>query len=409
MNNSKSQEDDAHDEAHDEVISTMTTKDDCTSHHRQRALPQGSSPPPPPHSTNHDEKQHKLSVARFTTIVVLISSSFILLLAIVFPDLKRLLLAPIAAIIAKPHDDEQQAPDGRRSACLVDYQGHRGSRGIMPENSIPAFIKALDLSVDTLELDCVISKDMKVVVSHDPYLNHQICLGPDGEAIESEAVAKRNYNIYQMEYHSQIERCDCGSMGNVRFPDQAKMKVHKPLLSQVFDQMEQYMRDRGLRMKQVRYNIETKSHVDGDDIFHPKPEVFVSLLYDVLREKNMTRHVMIQSFDVRTLQVMRTVDARIPLALLVEREDQNSTEPFDYRMTLDQLGFLPDIYSPHYSLVTNELVSFMHQNNVKVVPWTANNQALIDELVHLGVDGIITDYPNITTNRCDIEVRKRGG
>lgn len=267
--------------------------------------------------------------------------------------------------------------------------GHRGCRGLLPENSIPAFIKALEFPyVSTLELDMIISKDGQVVVSHDPFLNHLICHGPNNETLTD--VTEKNFVLYKMEY-SEIQKCDCGSWGNPAFPEQQPMHTVKPLLKDVFDVVESTLREKNLPL--VYYNVETKSKPSGDDKYHPKPAEFVRIVYDLIKSKNLLSRITLQSFDVRTLQEMRKLDPSIKLSLLVEH--LNTSVPFDFHDKLNELGFLPDIYSPKYILMTPEMVKYCHDNNVKVVPWTVNDA---NDMVRIrdtyNVSGIITDYPD---------------
>lgn len=112
------------------------------------------------------------------------------------------------------------------SETQIDIQGHRGCRGLFPENSLPAFEKAIDLGVTTLELDLAITKDHKVVVSHEPYMNSVICFDPDGNTID--ASMERKYNLYQMT-HEEIKQFDCGSKVHSNYPNQKKLKTYKPL------------------------------------------------------------------------------------------------------------------------------------------------------------------------------------
>ncbi len=142
-----------------------------------------------------------------------------------------------------------------------DIEGHRGCRGLMPENSLPAFLKALELGVDTLELDVVVSRDNLLVVSHDAYFSSEITLDATGQPIPADK--EREYNLFKMDY-AEIRRYDVGSLGNKRFPDQVKLKTYKPLLSEVFKETQRYIKDHKLRA--VRYNIETKSTPAGDNI-----------------------------------------------------------------------------------------------------------------------------------------------
>jgi glycerophosphoryl diester phosphodiesterase len=179
-----------------------------------------------------------------------------------------------------------------------DLQGHRGCRGLMPENTIPAMIKALQLGVNTLEMDAVISKDRQVVISHDPFFNHDISTTPAGNAILQKD--ETQYNLYQMNY-TDIRQWDVGTRPYPRFPRQEKIPAIKPLLSKLIDTVEQYIREHGLRP--VQYNIETKSLPATDNIFHPEPEDFTELLMEVIKQKKIEQRTIIQSFDVRTLQV----------------------------------------------------------------------------------------------------------
>ena len=128
-------------------------------------------------------------------------------------------------------------------------EGHRGARGYVPENTIPSFKKALEQGSDTLELDVVVSKDGKVVVSHEPWFSSVISLDKDGNAIPAEK--EREYNIFQMPY-SEVKLYDVGSMGNKGFPEQVKMKVAKPLLSDVFVEIAKFVITSGSGSKPTR-------------------------------------------------------------------------------------------------------------------------------------------------------------
>jgi glycerophosphoryl diester phosphodiesterase len=274
-----------------------------------------------------------------------------------------------------------------------DLQGHRGCRGLMPENSIPAFIKAIEMGVKTLEMDVVITRDNKVVVSHEPWMSEVICLQPDGAPVPSNSM--QQFNIYQMS-HDSVKMFDCGSRFHPRFTQQLRQPVYKPLLSEVIDSVEAYIRMNNLPA--VSYNIETKCQPLGDRVFHPEPATFVDLVYDVLKEKDVLPKVSIQSFDVRTLQVLRKKDSTIPLVLLVEN-------PQGLDANLDKLGFLPQVYSPFYLLVTPELVKAVHERGMKIIPWTVNDQRDIGIILDMGVDGMITDYPDIAKSLLEWRVK----
>lgn len=263
-----------------------------------------------------------------------------------------------------------------------DIEGHRGARGLVPENTIPSFLKALEFGVDTLELDVVVSKDNKIVVSHEPWFSHLISLDKNDKPIPEET--EKEYNLYKMKY-SEIKKFDVGSLGNKNFPEQQKMKVYKPLLKDVFGEVQKYIRKN--KLKQVRYNIEIKSTPAGDDVYHPAAAVFARMIYDEVLANKMQKNVIIQSFDVRPLQELRKLPVKLPLALLVMNKD-------GIEKNLANLGFQPDAYSPHFSLVDEATVAYCRARRIKIVPWTVNEIADLERMKTFDLDGIITDYPN---------------
>lgn len=264
-----------------------------------------------------------------------------------------------------------------------DIEGHRGCRGLMPENSIEAMKKAVDLGVTTLELDVVISADNQVLLSHEPFLSHEICLDRNGNEITE--ANEKNFNLYRMNYE-EIRQCDCGSKIHPRFLAQEKIRTYKPLLSEVIDSISDYIQ-RKYPKKIIYYNIETKSAVEGDGIFHPKPEAFVDLLLKVIQEKNISDNIYIQSFDVRTLQYLHKIKPGIKTVLLVENR-------LTVKQNLKILGFIPTVYSPEFILLDTEDIEYLHQKRIKVIPWTINEAADMKKIISLGVDGLISDYPD---------------
>ncbi len=269
-----------------------------------------------------------------------------------------------------------------------DYQGHRGCRGLIPENTIPAFLKAIDLHVTTLEMDAVITKDKQVIISHEPFFNHEITTKPDGSFIDEKD--ERTYNIYKMTF-DEIKRYDVGLKQHPRFSQQQKLAAHKPLLSEVIDSAE--AKTNALNLPAIYYNIETKSKPETDGIYHPKPDVFVDLIMAVILSKHIEERVIIQSFDIRTLQYLHVKYPSIKTALLIEDFDKKQ-----FALQLKNLGFIPTIYSPENSLVTPLLVRQCKEFGIKLIPWTVNEAAKIEALKAMGVDGIISDYPNLYNN-----------
>jgi glycerophosphoryl diester phosphodiesterase len=266
-----------------------------------------------------------------------------------------------------------------------DKQGHRGCRGLMPENTIPAFLKAVDLGVNTLEMDLVITNDNQVLLSHDPFFNHEITTLPNGEFVLE--ANEKELNIYKMPY-SDVIKYDVGLKNHPRFPQQHKMKVHKPLLSDVIDSVEIYAKAN--HKPALYYNIETKTTPQTDGIFHPEPKEFVDLMMRVIFEKKIENRVIIQSFDMRTLRYLHQKHPKIKTALLVEDFDKK-----EFLKQIEDLGFVPTIYSPAQKLVTAKLVQECKSKKVKLIPWTVNDSLTIRKFIKMGVDGIISDYPNL--------------
>jgi glycerophosphoryl diester phosphodiesterase len=268
---------------------------------------------------------------------------------------------------------------------FFDKQGHRGCRGLMPENTIPAMLKALDVGVTTLEMDISISKDKKVFLSHEPFFNHDITTKPDGGFITEKE--ERSFNMYQMNYDSIIKH-DVGMKPHPRFPQQEKLKTIKPLLADVFDAVKDYMMTR--KRPFPYFNIETKTIPDTDNVYHPAPAEFVELLMQVIKEKQVEDQVIIQSFDFRTLQYLHKKYPAVKTSALIGDYDKRTLEE-----QIKFLGFTPDFYSPAFILVNQELIKKCHQLNIKIIPWTVNDKKKIEEFRNMGVDGIITDYPNL--------------
>ncbi|MFZ6013719.1 MAG: glycerophosphodiester phosphodiesterase family protein [Bacteroidota bacterium] len=263
-----------------------------------------------------------------------------------------------------------------------DLQGHRGARGLRPENTVPAFLIALDSGVTTVELDLAITQDKRIIVSHEPYMSSAICLQRDGSPINLKE--EKKFNIYEMTYE-QVKQFDCGSKGNAKFPEQVKMAVYKPLLTDVIVAIEDHIRS--YTQYEVDYNIEIKSTPEGDGKFHPAPEEFSDLVYNLLDQYLPMERVVIQSFDFRVLKYWHEKYPDVRLAALVENTKSINSN-------LNALGFNPSVYSPHFKLLSAEKVALLHQKKIRVVPWTVNELNDMKRIRQMGVDGFITDYPN---------------
>ena len=262
----------------------------------------------------------------------------------------------------------------------IDFQGHRGCRGLLPENSIPAFLKALEFPIKTLEMDAAISKDGKVIISHDPWFNPAICSAP----VDSNITDLRKAYIKDFTY-DQIKSFDCGSKGNPNFEEQKAMKVHKPSLEDVVHAVNKYCTENNREIP--FYNIEIKSSPEWDEITY-EVEEFARIMINELKNLRIKNKSCIQSFDIRALQAAHEIDSSITLALLIG-DGKNA------KMHLNELGFIPKIYSPFHKLVNRELVNYCREQKMKLIPWTVNSVNEMVELIQIGVDGIITDYPNL--------------
>jgi len=294
----------------------------------------------------------------------------------------------------------------------LDIQAHRGGMSLMPENTIPTMLNAVKLGAKTLELDVVISQDGKVVVSHDPYMSAAFMSKPDGSDITKDE--EKSLALYQMSYDS-ISRYQSGIRLHPMYPAQLKIKTHKPLLSTLIDSVEAYVKAN--KLKPVYYNIETKCSPMGDGKYNPSPEVFVKTMMAVINQKGVKKRVIIQSFDVRTLKILNKTEPGLKLSLLASGKMNISEEELkkyglspkevaDFLKQMNQgkvgleadlakLGFVPDVYSPYYGGVDAEMVKKAHDKHMLIVPWTVNKEEDMIAIGKLGVDGIISDCPDV--------------
>lgn len=265
----------------------------------------------------------------------------------------------------------------------MKIHGHRGCRGLMPENSIQSFLYAIELGVDAIELDVVISGDNQVLVSHEPWLSHLYCLSPSGgKIIEHD---ERSYNLFKMTM-DEICMADCGSLFHPDFPHQKKFKTSKPLLKDVFYAVEDFIIRHSL--PQIVYNIEIKSEPSMYGIYQAFPDVFVNILCELLKGFNLEGRLILQSFDKQILKELKQKELNFDLGLLVEGVA-------DIEKDIKTLGFIPGYYNPDYHLLNAEMIAFANQMEIKIIPWTVNEIEIMKEVSQMGVYGLITDYPNL--------------
>ncbi|MBV8841186.1 MAG: glycerophosphodiester phosphodiesterase [Bryobacterales bacterium] len=256
-------------------------------------------------------------------------------------------------------------PPFAQPAQTIQVHGHRGARGLRPENTLPAFEYAIAAGVDALELDMAVTKDNVIVISHDPLLHPPVCSGPKPEIA-----------IHQLTLR-ELREWDCGKMQNPNFPrQQAVPGARMPTLDEVFA-----LAPKG----EFLFNIETKIFAEHPE-FTPSPEDFVKLVLNEIRKHHLESRVVLQSFDFRTLIAMKKAAPEIKLSALYEGS------PKDFTAIAKESG--AQIISPDFHLVAAEQVRAAHAAGLEVLPWTPNTPADWDRLIAAGVDGIITDYPD---------------
>lgn len=265
------------------------------------------------------------------------------------------------------------------------YQiGHRGTRGLMPENTIPAMEKGIEVGANTVEMDVHITKDGEVIVYHDESFNPDYTTMPDGAEILK--AQRKQYIFYQMNY-DDIRKFIIGKKDYTAFPQQQRVATYTPLLSELIDSVDAYTKAHNL--PSVYYLIEIKSNEKTDGFEQPAPEEYVKTLMAVLKPKNLGSRLFLQSFDMRPLQVLHREYPEVKLGFLTS----NKKSGFDENIR--KLGFEPFFYNPSSNLATEELIQQCHKNNIKIAPWTVNTIEEMQKLKAMGVDGIITDYPNL--------------
>lgn len=298
-------------------------------------------------------------------------------------------------------------------AFALDLQAHRGGRGLAPENTLPAFAKALTLGVTTLELDTGITKDGVVVVGHDPSLNPDIVRGPDGKWLEKRGAAIRELTYAELAKYD-VGRLRPESTYAKRYPQQVPVDgTPMPRLADLFALVKKSGNTA------VRFNIETKlSPKNPDETLAPEP--FAKALLAAVKAGGMEGRVAIQSFDWRTLQVVQKEAPAIPTVYLTAQQkwldnigaiagDRKAAgyldAPSDWTagFQLKALGSIPKmvkaaggkVWSPYFGDLDAQAREEAKALGLQVVVWTVNDAPNMEKMIDLGVDGIITDRPDL--------------
>jgi glycerophosphoryl diester phosphodiesterase len=296
------------------------------------------------------------------------------------------------------------APEGN-GVTGFDLQGHRGARGLKPENTLAGFEFALELGVTTLELDCAVTADGVVVVSHDPVLNPDLTRDEHGRFLQVAGPPIATLTYAELQRYD-VGRLRPGTEYAARFPDQQAVDGERiPRLADVFA----LVRSRG--DAKVRFNVETKLSPDQPDLTVP-PEPFAQAVVDAVRSAGLESRTTIQSFDWRTLTIVRRIAPGIATVALTDQQPGEDTievsrpgpSPWLGGLDVDDFGgSVPRlvhasgarIWSPHYRDIDARLVAEAHALGLAVVPWTVNQPAEMQRVLGLGVDGMISDRPEL--------------
>jgi glycerophosphoryl diester phosphodiesterase len=267
----------------------------------------------------------------------------------------------------------------------LDLQGHRGARGLAPENTLPAFERALALGVTTLELDVGMTRDGVLVIHHDVTLNPDLTRDASGRFLEQRGPAIHAMTWAQLQAYD-VGRIRPGSEYASQFPDQVPVDGTRiPRLSDLFDLVKRSGDGK------VRFDIETKLSRDKPEET-PLPEPFARALVEEIRKAGVAGRSTIQSFDWRTLQVVQKIAPEIPTAYLTP----GGFQPRDH-------GSVPKMikaaggshWSANFRDLDAQKVKEAQALGLKVLAWTVNDPAQMARMLDFGIDGLITDRPDL--------------
>ena len=249
--------------------------------------------------------------------------------------------------------------------------GHRGCRGVMPENTTVGFQRAIDDGADGIEWDVVVNGDGKLVISHEPYFHKDFCLDPDGNEIKDE----KQYNMYTMS-QAEIESFDCGTKFHTNFPEQQKIKTIKPLLKDVIKLVPE--------IKRKRILFEIKSDKPEYGISQPFPKEYAALILNEVKDYGLGS-ILYMSFDPTILEELYKLDPSLRLVYLSENKS--------LKRDLKALSFKPFGLGMYYATLNPRKMKTLRKMKLGVYAWTVNEVKDAQRMMDLGIDGIITDYP----------------
>ena len=296
---------------------------------------------------------------------------------------------------------------GASSTAAIDLQGHRGTRGLAPENTLAAFRTALAIGVTTLETDLALTRDGVLVLSHEPHLFAAIARGPDGRWLIEDGAPILSLNAADLAQYD-VGRLNPSHKYSAPWTEQKASDGERvPTLQQLFDLARDAVSPGG---RPVRFNIETKiTPVSGDTT--PSAERYARAVVDAVRAAKMSERVTVQSFDWRTLRAVKKLAPELAtVCLTIDSPNMNTVLPdtsgaspwhaglkaADYGGSVPRMAQAAgcSVWSPFWRNVTAENIAEAHASKLKIIAWTVNDPAEIERLAALGVDGIITDYPD---------------
>ena len=258
----------------------------------------------------------------------------------------------------------------------VQIFGHRGCRGLLPENTIIGFNKAIELGVDGIEWDVIVNKDNQLIISHEPYADDTYCIDSIGNKITKKT--EKKFNFHHMST-AEIQSFDCGSIGNVKFPEQEKIKSIKPTVQEAFLNV-------NLGSKTILFEIKSESKDYGT--FQPFPEEYASIIANEIKDFPLKKQIIFMSFDAELLNKLHLIlpEYRYVYLTYLPLKSINSF--------LEDIDFTPYALGMYYHTIKKKDVKKANEKGIQVFAWTVNEIKQYQKLVRYGVSGIITDYPN---------------
>lgn len=253
--------------------------------------------------------------------------------------------------------------------------GHRGCRGILPENTLESFNKALEYNIDGIEWDVVVNKDKQLVISHEEYMDKTYCLKPDGSEIKS----NKEYCLYEMT-QEEIETFDCGTKVHPKFPEQKHFKAYKPLVQEAFENI-------NFKGKIILFEIKSEKKLYGKA--QPLPEEYVDIILKEVANFQYKDQIIFMSFDPQIIELLYQKAPEYKLVYLHESLGLSGDK------ILKQLSFKPYALGIYSKFISSKTVVKAHEKGVKVFAWTVNKEKEFNRLLDTNLDGIITDFPNL--------------